>query len=153
MIVRAEGAIPATTAIINGRLKVGLSEEELMFMCNPKDVGKVSRRDIATYIATGKAGATTVASTMMLAGMAGIKVFATGGIGGVHRGGEDTSGSLLIKLTHFLLWPVVEDGAKGKLHHRCLLSRVWLSASYGEKRRGWSGCLPTDRPAPGTIAA
>ncbi len=89
-IVRSEGAIPATTAVIGGRLKVGLSEDELMFICNPKDVGKVSRRDIATYVATGKDGATTVASTMMLAHMAGIKVFATGGIGGVHRGAETT---------------------------------------------------------------
>ncbi|MEG2676716.1 MAG: pseudouridine-5'-phosphate glycosidase, partial [Oscillospiraceae bacterium] len=89
-IVRELGAIPATTAIINGRLKVGLTHDELNMMCNPKDIGKVSRRDVSTYVATGKNGATTVATTMMLAHMAGIKVFATGGIGGVHRGGETT---------------------------------------------------------------
>lgn len=89
-IVRAEGAIPATTAIIGGKLKVGLTEEELMFMCNPVDVGKVSRRDIAVYLEAGKAGATTVATTMIIAAMAGIKVFATGGIGGVHRGATET---------------------------------------------------------------
>lgn len=89
-IVRELGAIPATTAIIGGRLKVGLTPDELNMMCNPKDIGKVSRRDVATYLATGRTGATTVATTMMLAAMAGIKVFATGGIGGVHRGGEDT---------------------------------------------------------------
>ena len=89
-IVRELGAIPATTAIIGSRLKVGLEPDELNMMCNPKDIGKVSRRDVATYIATGKTGATTVATTMMLASMAGIKVFATGGIGGVHRGAETT---------------------------------------------------------------
>ena len=89
-IVRAEGAIPATTAIIGGKLKVGLTQEELMRMCNPEDVGKVSRRDVAIYVATGKTGATTVTTTMMLCAMAGIKVFATGGIGGVHRRGEVT---------------------------------------------------------------
>ena len=89
-IVRAEGAIPATTAIIGGKLKVGLTEEELMFMCNPVDVGKVSRRDVAVYLESGKAGATTVATTMIIAAMAGIKVFATGGIGGVHRGAQTT---------------------------------------------------------------
>ena len=89
-IVRELGAVPATTAIIGGKLKVGLSADELNMMCNPKDIGKVSRRDVATYIATGKTGATTVATTMMLAHMAGVKVFATGGIGGVHRGAETT---------------------------------------------------------------
>ena len=89
-IVRAEGVVPATTAIIGGKLKVGLTEDELMFMCNPVDVGKVSRRDVPVYLETGKAGATTVATTMLIAAMAGIKVFATGGIGGVHRGAEKT---------------------------------------------------------------
>ncbi len=89
-IIRAEGAIPATTAIIGGKLKVGLTGEELDVMCKADGVGKVSRRDVATYLATKKTGATTVATTMMLAEMAGIRVFATGGIGGVHRGAETT---------------------------------------------------------------
>ena len=89
-IVRAEGAIPATTAIIGGKLKVGLTAEELEIMCRADGVGKVSRRDVAVYLATGRTGATTVATTMMIAEMAGIKVFATGGIGGVHRGAETT---------------------------------------------------------------
>ena len=89
-IVRAEGAIPATTAIIGGKLKVGLTSEELDIMCKAENVGKVSRRDVAVYLATGKTGATTVATTMMIAEMAGIKIFATGGIGGVHRGAETT---------------------------------------------------------------
>ena len=89
-IIRAEGAVPATTAIIGGKLKVGLTPEELDLMCNPVDIGKVSRRDVAVYLAAGKTGATTVATTMLIAAMAGIRVFATGGIGGVHRGGENT---------------------------------------------------------------
>lgn len=89
-IVRGEGAIPATTAIIGGKLKVGLTSEELDLMCKGEGVGKVSRRDVAVYLATGKTGATTVATTMMIASMAGIRVFATGGIGGVHRGAEKT---------------------------------------------------------------
>ena len=89
-IVRAEGAIPATTAIIGGKLKVGLTSEELDIMCKAENVGKVSRRDVAVYLATGKTGATTVATTMMIAEMAGIKIFATGGIGGVHRGAQET---------------------------------------------------------------
>lgn len=89
-IVRAEGAIPATTAIIGGKLKVGLTSEELDIMCKADGVGKVSRRDVAVYLATGKTGATTVATTMMIASMAGIKIFATGGIGGVHRGATET---------------------------------------------------------------
>ena len=89
-IVRAEGAVPATTAIIDHKLKVGLTPEELDIMCKGENVGKVSRRDVPVYVATGKTGATTVATTMMLADMAGIRVFATGGIGGVHREGEVT---------------------------------------------------------------
>lgn len=89
-VVRARGAVPATTAIIDGKLKVGLSDDELEKMCVGTDVGKLSRRDIAVYVAAGKTGATTVASTMIIAKMAGIKVFSTGGIGGVHRGGESS---------------------------------------------------------------
>ena len=89
-IVRAEGAIPALTAIIGGKLKVGLTSKELDLMCKGEGVGKVSRRDVAVYLATGKTGATTVATTMMIAAMAGIKVFATGGIGGVPKGATET---------------------------------------------------------------
>jgi pseudouridine-5'-phosphate glycosidase len=89
-VVRAEGAIPATIALIGGRIKIGLTPDELTIMCKAEDVGKVSRRDMATYLALGKNGATTVATTMICAAMAGIRVFATGGIGGVHRHGEVT---------------------------------------------------------------
>ena len=89
-IIRSEGAVPATMAIIGGRVKAGLTENELELLCQAKDVGKVSRRDMATYIATGLNGATTVATTMICSAMAGVRVFATGGIGGVHRHGEVT---------------------------------------------------------------
>ena len=89
-VVRAEGAVPATIALIGGRIKIGLTPDELTIMCKAEDVGKVSRRDMATYLALKKNGATTVATTMICAAMAGIKVFATGGIGGVHRHGEVT---------------------------------------------------------------
>lgn len=89
-IIRAEGAVPATMAIIDGRMKVGLSAGELELMCKGKGVVKVSRRDLPIILAEGGTGATTVASTMILASLAGIKFFATGGIGGVHRGAETT---------------------------------------------------------------
>ena len=89
-IVRAEGAIPATTAILGGKLKVGLTAQELEIMCRAENVGKVSRRDVAVYLAAGLTGATTVATTMLIASLAGIRFFATGGIGGVHRGAEKT---------------------------------------------------------------
>lgn len=89
-IIRAEGAVPATMAIIDGRMKVGLSAGELELMCQAKNVRKVSRRDLPIVLAQGATGATTVASTMILASLAGIRVFATGGIGGVHRGAETT---------------------------------------------------------------
>ena len=89
-IIRAEGAVPATMAIIDGRLKAGLTEEKLVRMCEAKGVLKVSRRDLPIVAAKKLTGATTVATTMILANLAGVHVFATGGIGGVHRGGEDS---------------------------------------------------------------
>lgn len=89
-IIREGGAIPATIAIINGRIKVGLTDEELEYLGKAKDVLKVSRRDFPYVIANQLNGATTVASTMIVAELAGIKVFVTGGIGGVHRGAEKT---------------------------------------------------------------
>jgi pseudouridine-5'-phosphate glycosidase len=89
--VRENGAVPATIAIIEGRLKVGLSEEQITHLGKAgQAVTKVSRRDIPFIVASKKDGATTVAATMILAAMAGIKVFATGGIGGVHRGAQET---------------------------------------------------------------
>ena len=85
--IRAHGAVPATIAIIRGRLKAGLLRDEIELLGKDGEaVPKVSRRDIPFVVAAGHSGATTVASTMLIAGMAGIRVFATGGIGGVHRG-------------------------------------------------------------------
>ena len=89
--IRDNGAVPATIAIIGGRLKAGLSPEEIEYLGKSgRKVAKVSRRDLAAIVASGADGATTVTTTMIIAHMAGIKVFATGGIGGVHRGAETT---------------------------------------------------------------
>jgi pseudouridine-5'-phosphate glycosidase len=89
-IIRENGAVPATIAILKGKLKVGLTAEEIEYLGKAKDVIKTSRRDIPFIVAKGADGATTVASTMIIAALAGIKVFATGGIGGVHRGAQET---------------------------------------------------------------
>lgn len=89
--IRDNGAVPATIAIINGRMKAGLSRDEIELLGKEgHKVAKVSRRDLPFIVAAGQHGATTVASTMIIAEMAGIHVFATGGIGGVHRGAEHT---------------------------------------------------------------
>ncbi len=90
-IVRDNGAIPATIAILNGKLKVGLTEEEIEYLGKKgAQVIKTSRRDIPFIVAGKLDGATTVASTMIISALAGVKVFATGGIGGVHRGAQET---------------------------------------------------------------
>ena len=90
-IVRQNGAIPATIAVINGRLKAGLSKEEITILGKEGlNVTKVSRRDLPVVVANKQNGATTVAATMIIAELAGIRVFATGGLGGVHRGAEHT---------------------------------------------------------------
>lgn len=89
-IIREQGAVPATIAIMNGKVKVGLSEEDLEILGKSSHARKVSRRDLATVLAKKEIGATTVASTMICAEMVGIKFFVTGGIGGVHRGYEET---------------------------------------------------------------
>ena len=89
--IRAEGAVPATIAIIGGKFKVGLSDQEIEYFGKKgTKITKASRRDLPILAACGMDGATTVASTMIIAAMAGIKIFATGGIGGVHRGAETT---------------------------------------------------------------
>ena len=90
-IVRENGAVPATIAILGGRLKAGLSKDEIEYLGKTGTaVTKVSRRDLPVVVSRGMDGATTVATTMIIAAMAGIRVFATGGIGGVHRGAETT---------------------------------------------------------------
>jgi pseudouridine-5'-phosphate glycosidase len=89
-IVRENGAIPATIAIINGRLKAGLTDDELEYFGKEKGIVKASRRDIPFIISKKLDGATTVASTMIISELAGIKIFVTGGIGGVHRGASES---------------------------------------------------------------
>jgi pseudouridine-5'-phosphate glycosidase len=90
-ILREGGAVPATIAVIGGRLKAGLTAEEIDYLGRTgAGVTKASRRDLPVLVARGMDGATTVTTTMMIAAMAGIRVFATGGIGGVHRGAETT---------------------------------------------------------------
>ena len=90
-IVRENGAVPATIAVIGGRLKAGLTPEEIEYFGKKgQAIAKASRRDLAVLCARGEDGATTVTTTMIIAHMAGIRVFATGGIGGVHRGAETT---------------------------------------------------------------
>ncbi|MDK2919751.1 MAG: pseudouridylate synthase [Candidatus Petromonas sp.] len=89
-IVRGNGAIPATIGIMEGKLKVGLTVEEIEHFAKNDDIVKVSRRDIPFIIAKKLNGATTVAATMIIASLAGIKVFVTGGIGGVHRGAQQS---------------------------------------------------------------
>ena len=90
-VIRENGSVPATIAIIGGRLKAGLSPEQIEYLGKKgRDVAKASRRDLPVLVARGEDGATTVTTTMIIAAMAGIKVFATGGIGGVHRGAETT---------------------------------------------------------------
>ena len=84
-VIRANGCVPATIAILNGKLKVGLNESELEYLAQATDVIKASRRDIPYIVANSLNGATTVSGTMYVSEIAGIKVFATGGIGGVHR--------------------------------------------------------------------
>ena len=89
--IRENGAVPATIAVIGGRLKAGLTQEEIEYLGKKgRGVAKASRRDLPVLVARGEDGATTVTTTMIIAALAGIKVFATGGVGGVHRGAETT---------------------------------------------------------------
>ena len=115
-IIRNEGAVPATIAVLGGRLKVGLDEAELEHVAQSPGMAKASVRDLPVLIASKHDGATTVASTMRIAAMAGIRVFATGGIGGVHRGVEVTA-DVSADLTELALSPVavISAGAKAIL--------------------------------------
>ncbi|MEM0949488.1 MAG: pseudouridine-5'-phosphate glycosidase [Pseudomonadota bacterium] len=88
--IREEGAVPATIAILDGTVHAGLSQDELEHLARAREVAKLSRADLAVCMAQGGTGATTVAATMIVAHLAGIEVFATGGIGGVHRGAEES---------------------------------------------------------------
>ena len=115
-VIRAEGAVPATIAVIDGRVRIGLADEELQRLAQAPDAMKLSRRDLPYAIATGRLGATTVAATMICAHLAGIEVFVTGGIGGVHRGGQ-TSFDISADLQELARTPVavVCAGAKSIL--------------------------------------
>jgi pseudouridylate synthase len=114
--VREAGATPATVGVLNGQLVVGLSSEQIAFLSEAESVAKVSRADLAPVLASGNPGATTVAGTMIAAEMAGISVFATGGIGGVHRAGENSM-DISADLTELARTPVavVCAGAKAIL--------------------------------------
>ncbi len=111
--VRDAGAVPATIAVLDGALHVGLEGDELDALGQAQNVAKLSRADIAACIATGGTGATTVAATMIAAHLAGIHVFATGGIGGVHRGAED-SFDISADLQELAQTPVTVVGAGAK---------------------------------------
>ena len=111
--IRNEGAVPATLALMAGRVHIGLTSEELEHLGQARDVMKVSRADLAACLAMGRTGATTVAGTMICAHLAGISVFATGGIGGVHRGAE-LSFDISADLAEFSLTPVTVVGAGAK---------------------------------------
>jgi pseudouridine-5'-phosphate glycosidase len=114
--IRNEGAIPATVGIHDGEIVIGLSQDEVERLGTVQDVLKVSRRDLAVALATKRLGATTVAGTMLCASMAGIRFFATGGIGGVHRGAEQSM-DISADLTELSRTPVlvVCAGAKSIL--------------------------------------
>lgn len=114
--IRAHGAVPATIAIMDGRILIGMTDSQLDALGQAKHVAKLSRADLAACVATGGIGATTVAATMICAALAGIKVFATGGIGGVHRGAE-TSFDVSADLMELAATPVtvIAAGAKAIL--------------------------------------
>lgn len=114
--VRASGSVPATIAVRNGAIHIGLDPAELEALAQAKEVMKLSRADLAVCLATGRTGATTVAATMICAHLAGIAVFATGGIGGVHRGAE-TSFDISADLAELGKTPVtvIAAGAKAIL--------------------------------------
>jgi pseudouridine-5'-phosphate glycosidase len=114
--VRAQGAVPATIAVMDRAIHIGLTDAQLTALGQARDVAKLSRADLAVCLATGGTGATTVAATMICAHLAGIKVFATGGIGGVHRGAE-TSFDISADLRELAETPVtvVAAGAKAIL--------------------------------------
>ena len=124
-IVRDGGAVPATIAIIGGRLKAGLGAAELELLARAADVAKASTRDIPYLVATRAHGATTVAATMRIAALADIRVFATGGIGGVHRGAQqsfDVSADLMELATTDVA--VVSAGAKSMLDIGATLEKL-----------------------------
>ncbi|MEP2451069.1 MAG: pseudouridine-5'-phosphate glycosidase, partial [Nitratireductor sp.] len=112
-IIEAEGAVPATIAVIDGRLKIGLTPQERTTLAKTGDTMKLSRADLAFAVSQRRTGGTTVAATMIGAALAGIKVFATGGIGGVHKGAE-TSFDISADLDELARTPVIVVSAGAK---------------------------------------
>ena len=122
-VVRAQGAIPATIAIMAGKVKIGLDDDELEILANTDQVVKVSRRDFSNVVGRGLTGATTVSGTMIAASWAGIRVMATGGIGGVHRGEDPDVSADLPEIARTSMM-VVCSGAKSILDLSATLE--WL---------------------------
>jgi pseudouridine-5'-phosphate glycosidase len=122
-VVRAEGAVPATLAVVAGRVRIGLDDEALAVVTAGEGVAKVSVRDLAVVVARGGHGATTVAATAHLAACAGIGVFATGGLGGVHRGGAYDESADLVTLARTAI-TVVCAGVKSILDVPATLERL-----------------------------
>lgn len=114
--IRANGCIPATIAVLNGQIQVGLTRDQIEYLATGKNIYKLNASDISMCVAKGQSGATTVAGTMFCAHMAGIKFFATGGMGGVHRGASQTF-DISQDLTAFKTYPVavITAGAKSLL--------------------------------------
>jgi len=132
-VVRQNGATPATVAILGGRICVGLEDEEIERLANSPDVAKVSRRDLAVVVARELDGATTVASTSFIAHRAGIKVFATGGIGGVHRG---SAADVSADLPELARTPIVVVCSGAKIVLDLAATREWLE-THGVPVLGW----------------
>ncbi len=151
-IVRESGSTPATIAVFDGEIQVGLNDAQIESLATSQDVHKLSVRDLPVAVAAKLTGATTVATTSLIAHLAGIKIFATGGIGGVHRGGvHDISADLPVLASTPIL--VVCSGAKSVLD--LAATREWLE-TYGVTVLGWrcdempafysrSSGLPVDR--------
>ena len=151
--IRKAGAVPATIAVLDGLLHVGLEADQLDALGQAKDVAKLSRADMAAAIATGRTGATTVAATMIAARLAGIAVFATGGIGGVHRGAE-TSFDISADLQELAQTPVtvVAAGAKAILDlpktYEVLETLGVPVIAYGQDSLPAFWSATSDQPAP-----
>ena len=146
-IVRAHGATPATIAILDGKVCIGLTDEQLVAIANRDDIAKASSRDLAIIAATGKSAATTVAATAHLAVLAGIHVFATGGLGGVHRGAiESFDESADLTALAYLDITVVCAGVKSILDVAATLERLETLAIgvVGYKTNAFPGFYFTD---------
>src|SRR5215510_7275312 len=122
-VVREQGAVPATIAILDGKLSAGLNDDQLQLLAGSNDIRKISTRDISIAVARGWNGATTVASTIWIAHRAGIKVFATGGIGGVHRGSLPDVSADLPELART---PIIVVCAGAKIVLDLPATREWL---------------------------